>query len=860
MRVIINTLLGGAFSMLLHPQITVGQVKELIAVVQDIPIQQQSLVFRGRVLPDTETLAQADVQDGDNLTLVLAVSSAVTASHMSTDGMATYLDGQLESEMLRLLDLDEEAYERLLASLADETSQLFLYRDADGLSLYQVLSSSSADSRAGSPHTPDVGDWRRSSFLLSKRLDRLQENTRHRLRMAELRMKMNGPTKRKRRHLPTHPASPTYPIVSLTNIPSTLQHQQPAATAHSLDMRHAVPSTASTRSLAQEEQGFPLASEARPSTMPASGRLSPFALFPTHRTTPRSLQFTALETNKEEDEEDEKGGAEEQEVDMDEQQSSHPLDKGRRKEADSGEQQTKREQQQDEPECRQQEDNPVGRAMQQRVIGNSVADKSLDAMASTGRPTSSSMSLGHRAPSRRPQSPDIPPQQRVVSRNWVDSLLVPSRSLTPSPLPYSEEAFAFISRPTTTSLLTANAFVSEVGTAAANAQLLQQNPYYIHKDIEEREPRQTATLAPPNDHARATACASLRNNSTMAQSAVQKPPATKLTVEASRSLHLSMGLPPTPSDSRGKTTPPAVDSFAASTDISATTMTPRSGGRAQGTKGPRSMAELVSLHQQHKHPQPVSLRDATTHGVPLPPPSTPTSHAAPPLRQRRYASATRRLPSMSLVADDTPRQNDTHIHHQPLSSLRVLPDIPSAHQRRMVEAEDAGALQLTSGIVSSKTHARPQVNSITTNHDVMPTTKQRLSDHVYHDVLPAVNATHMRNASRQGLYWQRRFSAAAPDVLPDTMNQQTGNSLEPQRSPRVSNDLHENLTKRKAGPRCQRCNAKLKFAYTCRCEGQFCAKCRYSDRHNCTYDYQKQAKQQLKGSLTQCISPRVPGI
>ena len=46
---------------------------------------------------------------------------------------------------------------------------------------------------------------------------------------------------------------------------------------------------------------------------------------------------------------------------------------------------------------------------------------------------------------------------------------------------------------------------------------------------------------------------------------------------------------------------------------------------------------------------------------------------------------------------------------------------------------------------------------------------------------------------------------------------------------------------------CTMCQKRLGPAqtYTCKCEKQFCAQHRYSDRHSCTYDYKTQAKQAL---------------
>ena len=50
-------------------------MKELIAIIQDIPVAHQSLIFCNSTLDDRQSLGAAGVADGDTLTLVLAVNT-----------------------------------------------------------------------------------------------------------------------------------------------------------------------------------------------------------------------------------------------------------------------------------------------------------------------------------------------------------------------------------------------------------------------------------------------------------------------------------------------------------------------------------------------------------------------------------------------------------------------------------------------------------------------------------------------------------------------------------------------------------------------------------------------------------------
>lgn len=50
--------------------------------------------------------------------------------------------------------------------------------------------------------------------------------------------------------------------------------------------------------------------------------------------------------------------------------------------------------------------------------------------------------------------------------------------------------------------------------------------------------------------------------------------------------------------------------------------------------------------------------------------------------------------------------------------------------------------------------------------------------------------------------------------------------------------------------RCHCCNKKVNLiGFSCRCGGNFCAEHRFSDSHNCTFDYQEENRRKLSEQL-----------
>jgi len=157
--VTINTLLGGAFLLEVDPMTRVAQVKDMLSQMQGIPVRQQSLIYKQKVLPDEACLHQCGIRDGATMSLVLRVSSALTnvmvnEPTMEADSMMAECFG-VDFDSMDFLDvtgLDELEQDELLSMLfgpSDDGSnrpQTFvLCRDGDKINVLQLGSGGAMD-------------------------------------------------------------------------------------------------------------------------------------------------------------------------------------------------------------------------------------------------------------------------------------------------------------------------------------------------------------------------------------------------------------------------------------------------------------------------------------------------------------------------------------------------------------------------------------------------------------------------------------------------------------------------------------------------------------------------------------------
>ena len=59
-------------------------------------------------------------------------------------------------------------------------------------------------------------------------------------------------------------------------------------------------------------------------------------------------------------------------------------------------------------------------------------------------------------------------------------------------------------------------------------------------------------------------------------------------------------------------------------------------------------------------------------------------------------------------------------------------------------------------------------------------------------------------------------------------------------------------------PRCFNCRKKLGILnYKCKCNNNFCSKCRLPETHECNYDYKTEGRQQLKKRLVKVKAEKI---
>jgi hypothetical protein len=78
-------------------------------------------------------------------------------------------------------------------------------------------------------------------------------------------------------------------------------------------------------------------------------------------------------------------------------------------------------------------------------------------------------------------------------------------------------------------------------------------------------------------------------------------------------------------------------------------------------------------------------------------------------------------------------------------------------------------------------------------------------------------------------------------------------------SPASTCSSTESITKKR--PRCAVCHKRVGLTgFTCRCGGLYCSAHRYSDLHNCTFDYRESGQEEIRRSNPQIVCPKVQKI
>eukprot|EP00047_Mylnosiga_fluctuans_P013248 m.30397 g.30397 ORF g.30397 m.30397 type:complete len:481 (+) comp4776_c0_seq1:83-1525(+) len=253
----INTLLGGAFLLEVHPNTQVESLKTMLAQIQGIPPAQQTLIYRNQVLSDTQTLASVDITHGSTLTLILKVQTALTSLASPADfameaGGPDTIDLQ-NIDVFDVTGLDDGERDELLSLLFGTLSRaLVVCKDGDVLSFFQIQSPDTPepyeplDREPPLPLRASSSPAHRDRAVSPGRLRRWQENVNMRMKMANLRTRLRAKKRQIRRALqgPKDPAAPAKALASAVGSAVPTAAATAPATFSSSGAHVSAPSTA----------------------------------------------------------------------------------------------------------------------------------------------------------------------------------------------------------------------------------------------------------------------------------------------------------------------------------------------------------------------------------------------------------------------------------------------------------------------------------------------------------------------------------------------------------------------------------------------------------------------------------------
>lgn len=100
-----------------------------------------------------------------------------------------------------------------------------------------------------------------------------------------------------------------------------------------------------------------------------------------------------------------------------------------------------------------------------------------------------------------------------------------------------------------------------------------------------------------------------------------------------------------------------------------------------------------------------------------------------------------------------------------------------------------------------------------------------------------------RSDLKSGVIVDFRSNSATSPEKPDLNKKRRSEAIEPVEQVEESSD---NMSKRRVVNRCSGCKRKVGLTgFRCRCGDMFCSEHRYSDRHDCSYDYKAAGREAI---------------
>lgn len=206
------------------------------------------------------------------------------------------------------------------------------------------------------------------------------------------------------------------------------------------------------------------------------------------------------------------------------------------------------------------------------------------------------------------------------------------------------------------------------------------------------------------------------------------------------------------------------------------------------------------------------------------------------------------------------RQEQQRRVHCSNSQLEVLGDLPLAQKRNesnsqdFVQQEVRSTIDLTVPQKSSVINVTTQSPRYGRRSGMLLSTKcHDKNDKVEHDAA-TIHQTEL-NLNSDSVRQSKRLSSSGHGNLLYPAHKRM--ELAPQSLPLVPTKKQSTVRSR-----CAECRKRLNITnvYTCRCDKLFCAAHRYSELHNCTFDYKSDGRKILEQTNPLVTAPKLPKI
>jgi AN1-type zinc finger and ubiquitin domain-containing protein 1 len=207
------------------------------------------------------------------------------------------------------------------------------------------------------------------------------------------------------------------------------------------------------------------------------------------------------------------------------------------------------------------------------------------------------------------------------------------------------------------------------------------------------------------------------------------------------------------------------------------------------------------------------------------------------------------------------RQEQQQRGHCSNSQLEMLGDLPVERKRNESDSKDflqqevRSTIDLTLPLKSSVISVTTQSPRYGRRSGMLLSTKSHdKDDRVEHDGA-TVHQTEL-NLDADSVRQSKRLSSSGHGNLLYPAHNMMG-ELAPQSLPLVPTKKQSTVRSR-----CAECRKRLNITnvYTCRCDKLFCAAHRYSELHNCTFDYKTDGRKILEQTNPLVTAPKLPKI